>query len=95
MFKWCELIFVDIKQRFPLAKFFRQTLILWFTMAQYGTAFLELLVVLFFFSFLFFQDKAQNAVTNRDMITGFSCVCHSQEHMVTHSTVFSPAFQFD
>lgn len=55
-------------------------------MAQHGTVFL--------FSF-FSRDKAQNTITNRDMITGFSCVCHSWEYMVTHSTVFSPAFQFD
>lgn len=65
-------------------------------MAQHGTASLELLIVVLFFPFFFFfQAKAQNTVTNRDMITGFSCVCHSREYMVTHSTVFSPAFQFD
>lgn len=57
---------------FPLAKFFRR-----FCGSRWHhqeTAFQELQVVLFSFCFLFFfpQDKAENAITNRDLITGFS-----------------------
>lgn len=75
MIQWCELMFVNIQQCFPLAKLFREILILWFMVAQHGTAFFELQAVLFPFYFLLFsQDKAENTVTNLDMITGFSCV---------------------
>lgn len=58
----------------------------------YNLSWASSFVVFFVF---FFQDKAQNTVTNWDMIIGSCCVCHSRECTVTHSTVFSHALQFD
>lgn len=94
MFKWCELIFVDIQQPFSLATIFRQLLILWFTMAQHGTAFLKLEVVLFSFSFFFFSPRQSSKHRYKSRHDCRFQVYESKEYMVTHSTVVSPAFRF-